>query len=179
VAIDDSVLQFLADHRVALVDRAAQATMSAGTNRYLILVEACVVAVVIVKLHLGRLAVFALIAVATSTLVAGVMKAAIERPRPSRALALVHPAGSAMPSTNTAQVAALAVVVGWLMARRWPSHARLIAVGCVAAVLWVGFCVVYLGAHWPSDVIVGAVVGGAVGIAVLMADARLNPSVHR
>jgi len=179
VAVDDSTLQFLADHRVALVDRAARATMSAGTNRYLVLVEACVAAIVIVKLRLGRVAVVGLVAVLASTVIAGVLKAAIDRPRPPRALALVHPAGPSMPSTNTAQVAAVAVGVGWLITRRWPSHVWPVTIVCAAAVLWVGFCVVYLGAHWPSDALVGAAVGCAVGAAVVSIDTRLESSGHR
>ena len=178
MAIDESALQFLADHRVELIDHAARATMSAGTNKYLVLAEAIVAVVVVAKLHLGRVAVLGLVAVAASTVMADVMKAAIGRPRPSRALALVHAAGSSMPSTNTAQIAALAAVVGWLLARRWPSRTLTIVIICALAVLWVGFCVVYLGAHWPSDAIVGAAVGGAAATAVLRVDTRLTGNGH-
>lgn len=76
----------------------------------------------------------------------------------------VTPAVYAFPSghttTTTAAVTALAVVA-WRTRWRWPATA---AAG-VAALL-MALSRVYLGVHWPSDVIAGLALGSAVAMAV-------------
>jgi undecaprenyl-diphosphatase len=90
------------------------------------------------------------------------LKPLIARPRPSLALdgvrALVGRKSSwSMPSNHAANTAAAAV----LIARRWPRWMWPAAL----ATLLVGYSRVYVGAHYPSDVLAGWAIGVALGAA--------------
>jgi undecaprenyl-diphosphatase len=108
-----------------------------------------------------------LIAVALADLAAnsltGVLKAAtgIERP-PLRYLqphALVPvPSGSSFPSGHTSTSFACATVLSFFVPRAAPAFFLL--------ALAIGFSRIYVGVHWPLDVLGGAVLGLAVGLAV-------------
>jgi undecaprenyl-diphosphatase len=94
------------------------------------------------------------------------MKAAIDRPRPSVAHADVHPlvavpGNAAMPSGHAWIAFASAVVLGGLAPRLRP---WMLGLACLIALSRV-----YLGVHYPSDVLVGAACGAATGGVVLLA----------
>ncbi|HEY8424758.1 MAG TPA: phosphatase PAP2 family protein [Limnochordales bacterium] len=97
-----------------------------------------------------------LLALAGSQLVVQVLKRRTERPRPYLVLAesrsVVAPlADYSFPSGHTAASFALATVLGAF----WPSWAG-VALGAAALV---GLSRTYLGHHYPSDVLVGALIG--------------------
>ena len=46
---------------------------------------------------------------------------------------------------------------------RWPRHRGAINAVAIVLVVWVGLCLVYLGAHWTTDVIAGWLLGAAIG----------------
>ncbi len=110
-----------------------------------------------------------------------VMKPIFDRPRPFTAIADLpvidgKPASSSMPSGHAARAIAASIAAtrmmpaaGWLF---WP-FAALVMVSRV-----------YIGVHWPSDVIVGAITGLACAWVVLGgrastgAKGRLRPSSH-
>lgn len=102
------------------------------------------------------------VASVVALVVASVFKQMVQRARPSGDLAVVQVGGWAMPSTIAAMTAAVVVatylVLPWSAGqRRWT--AALLAV----IVLLIGVAMVYLGAHWPTDVLVGWAVGAGVG----------------
>ena len=94
------------------------------------------------------------------------LKPLIDRPRPFEALPDVDPLlggtlGSSLPSGHAATSFAGAVVLSALYRRGMPYF-------FVFAVA-VAYSRVYLGVHYPADVIAGAAIGTAVSLAVLAA----------
>jgi len=87
------------------------------------------------------------------------LKALFGRVRPALWDGPVHHVSAAMPSGHALAAAAFYGFAAHVMARVYPSHARrAYAAGAVAA-LYVGFGRLYLGVHWPSDVVVGWCIG--------------------
>ena len=104
-------------------------------------------------------------AVWTADLVAMVLKAAFERPRPFETLAHADPLlsatlGASMPSGHAATSFAGAVVLTALLRRGAPAFFLLATA--------IAFSRVYVGVHYPLDVLAGAVLGAAVGAAVAL-----------
>ena len=92
-----------------------------------------------------------------------VLKRAFDRPRPSLVDPAVHPLvavphSAAMPSGHASTAFAAAVAVGLVHPRlRWP----LLALAALIALSRV-----WLGVHYPTDVIAGAALGAAIAIAL-------------
>jgi undecaprenyl-diphosphatase len=106
-----------------------------------------------------------LAAVFASQLLSNLMKHAVDRARPSVTYADVQPLvplpdSSSMPSGH-AWIAAAAATVLWVVIPR----RRAWIVGLAALI---GLSRVYLGVHYPSDVLVGAAGGVATGLLVLL-----------
>jgi len=108
--------------------------------------------------------------VALGNTLGSIAKRATERPRPPAASALVHlPDSFSFPSGHT-----LAALLFWTMIafcvlrvarRRWT---RVLAVlGGLALAVLVGVSRVYLGVHWPSDVLASWLLGTALLSVVL------------
>ncbi|MFG1793000.1 phosphatase PAP2 family protein [Nocardia sp. NPDC049149] len=96
-----------------------------------------------------------------------VMKHVVQRTRPPEDLAVVATGGFSMPSSVAAMTAAVAVAA--YLTLPWQSRYRrgLAAVALTISVVLVGGAMVYLGAHWPSDVVVGWAVAAGVSGAVV------------
>jgi undecaprenyl-diphosphatase len=128
-------------------------------------------------IHYGRRAwpaiTLAVLAVALSDLGAGLIKHAVQRMRPCHVIAEVHLLAGctrsfAMPSNHASNMFALAGVVGNLLPGwRW---VLLPLAGGVA------YSRVYLGVHYPSDVLLGAGWGMAVGWGLTVAAQRVLPA---
>jgi undecaprenyl-diphosphatase len=101
----------------------------------------------------------------TADLAALTIKALVERPRPSVAVPEAHPlmgaAGYSMPSGHAATAFAGAVAVAYLWRRGAPWFFLLAAA--------IAFSRVYVGVHYPGDVLAGAALGAAVGTTWVLA----------
>ena len=116
----------------------------------------------------------AAVAAGGALLLAHVAKAIADRPRPYQAMADAvlrqQPAhGTSFPSSHTAVT--VAVVIALI-----PFLPRALAPVAIAYAVLVGWSRVYLGVHYPLDVLAGAGIGIAVGGAVLLA---LGALFHR
>lgn len=74
-----------------------------------------------------------------------------------------------MPSGHSASAFAGAVVLAFLVPRAAP---YLIALASVMA-----FSRIYVGVHWPSDVVAGAALGTAVALAAILAVRRWSAAL--
>ena len=78
-----------------------------------------------------------------------------------------------MPSGEAVRTAAastaLLLIVGWSSRRLMIPCGVLLAAGCV----FVAVCMVYLGGHWASDVLVGWPIGVAIGAGIGLGVRRL------
>jgi membrane-associated phospholipid phosphatase len=163
-ALDWNLLEFVAAHRTRAVTWFARGAMNAGSSTIVLAALALFGLVYVVWRRRPGLAVAVVGAVVAAMLLSTGLKMVIERPRPRHPPALVHPAGYAMPSTHAADTAA-AAVAAWLSLTQLGRPARRVAGAALGvAVVVVGFCMVYLGAHWASDVVVGWALGAAVGL---------------
>jgi membrane-associated phospholipid phosphatase len=114
----------------------------------------------------------AVAALALSDLGTNLIKAALHRTRPCHVIPDVHllvgcTRSFSLPSNHASNMFALAAV-GWLGFRRWRWGLVLLAAG-------VAYSRVYLGVHYPADVLAGALWGGALGWGLTALAARLSP----
>lgn len=107
-------------------------------------------------------------ALAAVTLFAEVMRFLVARPRPGAPLATFR--GSAFPSGHMANAVAVYLMI--VVVLSLPRIGRIVG-GALASLLAlvVGFSRIYLGVHWLTDVVGGALVGGAV-VALVVAVER-------
>lgn len=106
------------------------------------------------------------LAIAVAVLVAfrldNVLKDVIDRPRPPAVVDGLHVrehiAGYGFPSGHTTMAFAIAAALHWLLPPRW----RWVP-WTLAAV--VGLARMHVGVHWPADVLGGAALGTAIGLA--------------
>jgi membrane-associated phospholipid phosphatase len=105
------------------------------------------------------------------------IKYAVARPRPVLWETLIHPAGFSFPSGHALAAATFYPLLAWGLLRRRSGAAGLgYGIGVIFA-LYVGFGRLYLGVHWPSDVLTGWLLGfvqSALVISWLKSMARPN-----
>jgi undecaprenyl-diphosphatase len=98
-----------------------------------------------------------------ATLLTSTLKGLLERPRPDIVTKLVHVASLSYPSGHSLASAAVYLTAALVVARHLSSVGqRIAAISCSALiVLLIGASRVYLGVHYPSDVVAGILVGTA------------------
>jgi undecaprenyl-diphosphatase len=120
---------------------------------------------------LRRVALFLLLAIAGGLLLSLALKSGFERPRPELVShgAMVYT--SSFPSGHSMLSAVVYLTGGALLAMVHSARrVRIYLIGCsVLATLLVGVSRVYLGVHWPSDVLAGWAAGAAWAAACWLA----------
>jgi membrane-associated phospholipid phosphatase len=172
---DLRLLTWIADHRGAAATRLARALMDGGNSPVVVGVTLAVV--FLIGITVGQTGAMWVVVAAggAASAIATALKSLVDRPRPPAELALVVPSGSSMPSTVAALTAGLAVALVW--APRWPRPLRrAVAVLLGLLVVLIGAAMVYLGAHWASDVLVGWVIGALIAAGLSAGWRRLSTS---
>ena len=89
------------------------------------------------------------------------LKHLVARPRPALWPALVLQSGFAFPSGHAFAAATFYPLLAWTWARARPREARAAWGTAVLLALFIGFGRLYLGVHWPTDVLAGWALGAA------------------
>jgi len=108
-------------------------------------------------------ALWVLVSVSGGAVISNLLKLAIERPRPDLVARLVEVNTSSFPSGHATLAAVTYLTLGALLSRVEARRRAKIYVLMVAVVLTVliGVSRIYLGVHWPTDVLAGWCVGAA------------------
>ncbi|MFB3818017.1 MAG: phosphatase PAP2 family protein [Candidatus Methylomirabilales bacterium] len=118
----------------------------------------------------------ALLALGVSDLTASAVKTLVERVRPCHAFAATQllagcTASLALPSNHATNMGALAAVA-WVGSRR-------LGPAVAALALAVAYSRIYLGVHYPGDVLAGLLLGSLLGTAAALAALRALPYLNR
>ncbi|WP_158675643.1 phosphatase PAP2 family protein [Nocardia stercoris] len=174
MSFDRDIVTWFAGHRTPVLTTAARWAMELGTGEPGMAVLAVLFVAAVVVGRWWRAGFTIGVSVLLAQAVARALKQVVARPRPPGDLAAVQVGAYSMPSTVAAMTAALAValyaVVQWRRGFR-PYAAALLVTGLGV----IACAMVYLGAHWPTDVLAGWCVGALVGFIVI----RLSRTVFR
>jgi membrane-associated phospholipid phosphatase len=178
MSLDQAVLAWLTQLRspgLDLIARGASLLGSAGV--------ALVVVVLVLLFGYWRRwgpVLWLLLGVGGAQLLTEHLKELFHRPRPTPPLGLVADQDFSFPSGQATVATALAfclAYLGWGAVRG--RRRALLVVGLAVVVLTIGLARLYLGAHYPTDVLAGYLAGFAWADAVIMGSHWLARSAHR
>jgi membrane-associated phospholipid phosphatase len=159
-AVDDAVWRFAVavENRPATAVAVALSWLGSGLVNWPLRILAMLL--LAWRRHWLRLGAFAL-AVVTSELLIGSMKAAIDRPRPPASL--IETSGAAFPSGHAIATAVTAVGLVLVLAPPGPKRWRW-EVNAVILTSVMALSRVYLRAHWLTDTVAGALLGAGLAL---------------
>jgi undecaprenyl-diphosphatase len=112
------------------------------------------------------------LAVAAADGIASLLKAVVGENLPTDKSALLTiPHSHSFPSGHTAVAFAAATVLTWLVPRAAPAF--------FALALAIGYSRIYVGVHWPLDVVGGAVIGVVTALLLLAIARRRSMQLRR
>jgi undecaprenyl-diphosphatase len=155
---------------------AAMRVVTWAGSAFLLVPLAVACCAVLIRRGLYREAAVVALSLGGAILISDLVKLLVSRPRPP-VEHLQAVSGSSFPSGHATQASAfwLSLVLALRAARAARAVTRLAAVIAVVLVSGVAFSRVYLGVHYPSDVIAGVLLGGAW--AVFVARCLESPAV--
>lgn len=159
-ALDHGLLDLLQSVRSAALDQWMVMLTRLG-DRTVQLLLGCLLVAVLVLAGQRRAALFAGASLLLTALAVQILKLLLERPRPQLLLESLH--SYSLPSGHSAAAFAFFLVLGVLAGRGQPARWRVtwLLLAGMPAVL-IALSRVYLGVHWPTDVLAGAVLASCV-----------------
>ena len=156
--MDQRILLAIHQHATPLLDVVFRISHELGTDLFLALFVVVLMAVHRLRGERRESVAWLVLGLATLFLVEG-LKLAVGRPRPELWPRLVDARGASFPSGHALGSAALYGFLAHVLARRWPQRRLATYAGGVLMALYVGGGRLYLGVHWPSDVLAGWTLG--------------------
>jgi undecaprenyl-diphosphatase len=183
--IDRPVLRFLAEHRTPWLTTTMRDLTWLGSTAVLIPLVAAVGIAAHRRTRSWMTMTQLAVTLGGAIALYDILKPLVGRPRPHVGPLVTTATGYAFPSGHATQVTAVAVALATLATPRASSWARKVAIWAAAALvcLLVGFTRLYLGVHWPTDVLAGYAFGALWAAIVTLAfraprlrtDARRRP----
>jgi undecaprenyl-diphosphatase len=161
-AFDDSVIRWVGAHHSPALDAIMLEITALGTGIVVLMVVT--VAALFLTLTRHKYSAILLLASAFGGIVLNiVLKLGFHRSRPSVAVAAVHTFTSSFPSGHAMSAAIVYSTVAYLATRllrhRWARW--LVMTAAMSLIAVISFSRIYLGVHYPSDVIAGVAIGFA------------------
>jgi len=159
-AFDESVLRWLGAHHTSALDATMVEITALGTTAVVMMIVA-VAALFLVLTEHKYSAILLLASTAGGIVLDGVLKLGFNRPRPTVFVPEVHVVSSSFPSGHAMSSAIVYTTVAFLAARlhkrEWARWLVMIVAFIVIAAI--SFSRLYLGVHYPSDVLAGIAIG--------------------
>jgi len=156
--MDTGVMEELLEERSIWLDVPARLMDWLGGGWFGIIVVPVLIIILLCAASRYWGALYYAIAALLSVGVVQLLKAVLDRPRPEELL-VVTDAGS-FPSGHVANAATMAVVLAIILNRWWVWFAG------IAFIVLMALSRTYLGAHWMSDTIGGALIGAGIAVIV-------------
>jgi membrane-associated phospholipid phosphatase len=164
--VETRILLFIHAHESAFLDALARFSHVLGMRAFC---TALVLSAALIHLLWGqRREAVAWIGVGVATVAAiELFKPLVMRPRPELWPRLVVQGGSSFPSGHAIASAAFFPLLAWMLTRRRPRLRAAALAVAAAVVLFVGIGRLYLGLHWPTDVLAGWGIGTVEVVAAI------------
>lgn len=161
VRTDGPFLRYLADHRTPWLTTTLRGLRWVGSTAVLVPLVIAVSIAAYRRWHTWATAAQLGLSLGGAIGLYAVLKPLVGRSRPRFDELVATSAGNAFPSGQATQSAAVLVTLALLSSTLISSWARQVAVwaGATLIALLVGFTQLYLGAHWPTDVLAGYALG--------------------
>ncbi|MEV0731629.1 phosphatase PAP2 family protein [Polymorphospora sp. NPDC050346] len=171
-AFDRPVVEWVAQHRTGWSSAVVVAVTDIGGKALLTLLLAGVAVAVAVRLRSWRPFVLAAVSGGGSALLVAGSKLLIARDRPDPLHRAVVESGFSFPSGHSASALVILATVAWLISMATGSRTVRATAWVAAGILAVAIGVsrVYLGVHYPSDVVAGWMLGATWLVTVAVAD---------
>jgi undecaprenyl-diphosphatase len=161
-AFDESVIRWLAARHTHGLDAAMVEITALGTGTVVIMIVAVAGLFLVLTQHKYP-AILLLASTIGGLVLNGVLKLGFNRPRPSIFIPSVNTFSSSFPSGHAMNATIVYVTVGYLAARlhkrKWARW--LVLASAFVVIVLICFSRLYLGVHYPSDVLAGFLIGMA------------------
>lgn len=159
-AFDESVMRWMGAHRIEWIERSLIEITALGTGLVVMMIVVISALFLIATQH--RFSAFLLLVASAGGIVLNaVLKSSFDRPRPQLFEWLTEPSSSSFPSGHAMSSAIVYFTVAYLIARlekrRWMRVVTIIS--SLLMVLLISISRLYLGVHYPSDVLAGMIIG--------------------
>ncbi|MEB0044498.1 MULTISPECIES: bifunctional DedA family/phosphatase PAP2 family protein [unclassified Pseudomonas] len=172
-ALDQGIMTLVQEHRSPALDKVAVTLTLIGEFRNMLLFSALLTGLLLL-MRQWRQAIFVGCTLLGTALANTALKHLLARARPQ---VLIEPLDSfSLPSGHASGSFALFLAIAVLAGRGQPPRMRLtwLLLGCLPA-LWISLSRVYLGAHWPTDILAGAMLASCFCAASLWVNQRQAP----